>query len=199
MSEWLHLVYTHNLHGSMDLLPRLYTFLDTLRQETPASRFLLIDAGESCAGGVWHCAATGGRSMLLVFDAMGYHAASANHLSAQDRQKLQANLMQMGLVGSAHEWRADGLRVTYDAGQEDRLTIILPAAQQTTLHGSRLSLAALDTGQVGSVVVEMSAPPRCTQQRILPIPPGAPPNPTIAGTVEFVLGEARHFQRKHDR
>src|SRR5688572_28849719 len=106
------LLTNHNLRGDIELLPRLFTFIKHLRAldvddeddvmlcalQPQARRILLVDLGESCAPDAWHCKATGGRSMLVTLDAMGYDAANVSgQLSPEERAKL-ADTAQMELV-----------------------------------------------------------------------------------------------------
>ena len=90
METPLTILYTHNLRGDLDVLPRIYSFLRQLKAyyaseevvqicaldpaEAPGQT-LLLDLGENCAPEVWHCQASGGRSTLVVLDGMGYDAA----------------------------------------------------------------------------------------------------------------------------
>src|SRR5688572_24616875 len=111
MDSPITLLYTHNLRGDLSLLPRLHTFIKQLKAlevddeddvmlclvQPQTRRTLLIDLGGSCAPDVWHCAVTGGRSMLMVLDAMGYAAVSAADLTPDAREKL-ADTAQMRLV-----------------------------------------------------------------------------------------------------
>jgi hypothetical protein len=122
MDTPLTLLYTHNLRGDLSLLPRLHTFIKQLKAlevddeddvmlclvQPQTRRFVLIDLGGSCAPDVWHCAVTGGRSMLMVLDAMGYAAVSAADLTPDARAKL-ADSAQMGLIDAAHRWESDGV------------------------------------------------------------------------------------------
>lgn len=88
----LTILYTAKIRGDLTLLPRLYTFLQKLKAEAQHP-VLLLDLGESCVDDVWHCAATGGRSTLVVLDGMGYHAANVTgFLEASQRDKLRTSL-----------------------------------------------------------------------------------------------------------
>src|SRR5262245_40772445 len=93
------LLYTAGLRGDLELLPRLYTFLKTLRGEF--NSIYLVDLGETCAPEVWHCEVTEGRSMLIALDGMGYTAANAAHLTPDSRAKL-TDQMALGLVDADH-------------------------------------------------------------------------------------------------
>jgi hypothetical protein len=76
----LTVLYTARLRGEIERLPWLYTFLRDLRARAEGAAVLLLDLGDSCAPGVWHCEVTGGRSMWVALDGMGYHAANVNEV-----------------------------------------------------------------------------------------------------------------------
>ncbi len=222
METPLTILYTANLRGQIDLLPRLHTFMRHLRTqrvededevmlcalEPPQRRILLLDLGESCSPEVWHCAATGGRSMLMVLDAMGYHAANVSTmLTEEGRARLEANLLNIALVDPESDWQQEGIQVTCGekrppsmngeaAGGKVRLKIVLAPAAQTRLAQRTLHLAVVQAGQVG--VVHLNTLAAITAHDILPLPPGTPPDPTITATVEFVQSEARLFQRRRE-
>ncbi|MBI5668535.1 MAG: hypothetical protein HZC41_11065 [Chloroflexi bacterium] len=189
-------------------MPRLYTFIKALRSrdELPGrpydtrddSRFLLLDLGDSCAPEVWHCAVTGGRSALIVLDAMGYHAARVN-LDAAAHDRLRANLLAMALVDDDHPWQENAILLTSNGrgdllGRPYALHIVLSPAAETRLDGGTLSLAAVKAGQVG--VVQVSNEPALIHHTVYDLPPTALPDPTITAAVDFVLSEARQLQRK---
>lgn len=126
MSNPLHILYTSNLHGDLDLLPRLHTFLRYLKSlpidesdvmlcavqpQTPLVLFL--DLGHACATDVWHCTATDGRSTLIALDAMGYHAANVTDaLSPESRIRLRDNLLGMALVDPENDSHQNNLLLT---------------------------------------------------------------------------------------
>ncbi len=131
MEEPLTILYTANLRGDLERLPRLHTFLRQLKNQRPADepdvmlcavepvarRILLLDAGNACALDTWHCAATGGRSALIVLDAMGYQAANvAGFLTAEGRARLDANYLGIALVDEAHPWQSGDVVVACGTG-----------------------------------------------------------------------------------
>jgi hypothetical protein len=194
------ILYTANIRGDLDLLPRLHTFLRRLKAqpvedeeavmicavEPMLPQNLLLDLGGSCAPEVWHCAATEGRSTLIVLDAMGYDAANvAGLLTEAARERLRENYVRMALVEDA-------------PFERDGLSIRLIPAPATRLNGDTLSLAGVNAGQVGLVRVgKLSGRWTLFEHEILNLPPETPPDPTIAGAVDFVLSEARLYQRRH--
>ena len=202
METPLTILYTANLRGELDLLPRLHTFIrqikaqpvdDTddvtlcLLQPPAPRRFFLLDLGAACAESAWHCAATGGRSALIVLDAMGYQAAWAGgYLSAKAHEKLTANWLGLHLV-TGTQWQEpdSGLRV--QRGDSVRMV-------EGTLH-----LSPPAQGQVGLVHVgsaDGNGRLVITGQGVLDLPASTLPDPTITATVDFVLSEARLHQRR---
>lgn len=196
----LTVLHTANLRGDLVLLPRLYTFLRRLRQEA-GGRALLLDAGNACADETWHCAATGGRSALLVLDAMGYQAANVTgFLTEAGRQKLAENLLGMALVDETQAWETGGILVTAreESQSPHEICIVLRTGDSTRLDHNWLSLADVQAGQVGVTQIGSAENGELAIQRheILTVPPTTPPDPTIAATVDFVLSEARYYQKQ---
>jgi hypothetical protein len=189
------LFYTHNLRGNLAYLPRLYTYLERARMGLGAS--LLLDLGNACAPEVWHCKATGGRSVLVVLDGMGYHALNvADALTVENRHKLEG-ITTAGLVDLAHVWRYhvppvrdEGIVVSLHPSPALRLCIVLTPAERTHLTGGCLYLAGIGGHQVGMVRVNVDEA-RLDEVRVDDVPPDLPPNVTIAAAVEFVEAEAR--------
>jgi len=204
METSLTLFYTYRLRGNLALLPRLYTFLRRLREQyAEAGHVLLLDLGESCADDVFPCALTGGRSTLIALDAMGYDAANvSSQLSPEVRQQLETMHFQMVLVDAEHAYQKDGISARVVPGEcisAGQFCIDLNPASETRLDGSVLQLAEVAQGQVGVAALDMSEQAvRLTAVRALDVPRDVPHDPTIAGTVEFILSEARYLQRKQD-
>lgn len=201
----LSIFYTYGIRGDLDLLPRLYTYIKELRGrgETRVAPtddgFLLLDLGNSCSPDVWHCAVTGGRSTLIVMDAMGYHAARVA-LKAEAREKLRDNLMGLALVDGDHPWQDGDVLVTSDSGRGGSQTlpyslhIVLAPASETRLDGHTLSLRGVKAGQVGMALVNEQS--LLSDHAVYDLPLDALPDPTITATVDFVLNEARRLERK---
>jgi hypothetical protein len=211
MDTPLTLLYTHNLRGDLSLLPRLHTFIKQLKAlevddeddvmlclvQPQTRRFVLIDLGGSCAPDVWHCAVTGGRSMLMVLDAMGYAAVSAADLTPDARAKL-ADSAQMGLIDAAHRWESDGvIAATTRQPDPGAFQIVLQPGDNLRLDGRIVYPRGLNAGQVG--VAHFSfvlGQPYLIAESVFTMPPGTAPDATIAGMVDFVTSEARHYQRR---
>lgn len=199
----LTLRYSANIAGELALLPRLHTFLQRLGAADD-SRALLLDLGGSCAESAWHCRDTGGRSALIVLDGMGYHAANvAGALDAENRDKLAAQVT-LALVNASREWAYHAppvcdpsivvrLRPIECAA---RLQIALTPAAATRLDGNCLWLREVGAGCIGEAIVDLRKRPRLVSATTHALPADTPPNPSIAGAVEFVEAEARFYQRQ---
>ncbi len=220
MEKPLTIFYTANLRGQLDLLPRLHTFLRQLKAQPveddstvmlcavePVQRqFLLLDLGAACSEDMWHCAVTGGRSALIVMDAMGYQAANVSgYLTDEGRSRLDANLLQLALIDETQDWNHAEITVTANADLTDRphaLTIVAVPGERTHLEGRVLHLRAVESGQVGVVHLNSTdgnGTLAISGYTILDLPANTPPDPTITATVDFVLSEARLFQKKRDK
>ena len=201
----LTILYTAGISGDLALLPGLYTFMQRLK---PAERqgTLLLDLGGSCSDVVWHCRATGGRSTLIVLDGMGYHAANVEGLLDSENRSKLAEQVTMGLVDESRDWHYDlppvmdrSIVATLRAFDTSaRLQIVLKATEATHIEGKILHLQRVDAGQVGEVAIDLKQAPRIVSARVHDLPPNTPPNPSIAGTVEFVEAEARLLRRKRE-
>ena len=196
----LTLHYTSGIAGDLALLPRLHTFLQRLKGG--ARHCLLLDQGGSCSDAVWHCRDTGGRSALIVLDGMGYHAANVDGaLTAEDRDKLTAQVTLAPIARHTH-WRyslsaAAAVSVALGPVAPDaRLHIMLEPAKSTRLEGKTLRLQGVSKGQVGEAAVDLQDEPSLLSACIHRMPAQTPPNPSIAGAVDFVLSEARYYQRR---
>lgn len=200
---WLRILYIANLRGQIDLLPRLYTLIRRLREDSIGMRVLLLDLGHSCDDSVWHCAVTQGRSMLIALDAMGCDAANVSgQLDSTGRHRLQDNFLNLGLVDETHLWNGGG--ITAALSEEligpAAFAVLLRPSNATQLKGHALYLADILTGQVGDVTLHL-APERIEIVTSFThnLPPNTLPDPTIAAAVDFILAEARRLlEYKHD-
>ncbi|MCA9906657.1 MAG: hypothetical protein KC547_22535 [Anaerolineae bacterium] len=202
METSLIVFYTHRLRGDLARLPQLYTFLRRLRRDYAAyGRALLLDLGESCAPNVFPCALTGGRSILIALDAMGYDAANVSgQLSAEDRARLDASHLQMALVDAAHPYHKDGIVVTVgvdEIASVAKVHIDVDPTNKSHVKNGILRLASVEQGQVGLARLTLDHGRVCLEEtHTLETPADVTPDPTIAGAIEFILGEARYLQRK---
>jgi hypothetical protein len=195
------LFYTHDLQGDFALLPRLYTFLQTLQLEH--DNVLCVDLGNSCAESAWHCGVTGGRSALIVLDGMGYHCANVSaFLREGERDKLNG-VVTMALVDVRHAWRLntpawrdEGIIFSSEPTPAHTLNIVLAPNPQTVLHEGTLFLQALPTRQhIGMVSVDTDRL-RLLDSAHHALPDNTRPHPLITAAIEFVEEEARFYQKR---
>lgn len=193
-SNLVTLFYTNNLRGDLESLPRLNTFLKHLKGD---SRPLVVDIGGACDPQVWHCKVTGGRSMLIALDAMGFSAVNATEISEEERARLEA-LVSMALVDERYT-HVDGevlFEVTPESG-DGHLRVILLPAESTEINGTLLTLEKLEKGQVGEVRVAVTEHGyHIKEAKIYTLPLDTPPDPSIISVVEFIIAEARTYQRR---
>lgn len=200
MTTHLTLFYTHRLQGDLALLPRLYTFLERLRQGQGAS--LLVDLGESCTPSQWHCTATQGRSSIIVLDGMGYHAVNVEGiLDAPSRSKL-VGITTVALIHQGGAWRYDvppvrdeGIVISLTPSPALRLCVVLSPADSTRLEEGCLYLQGIEGGQVGAVRVNIDEA-RLESFTVHDLPATIPAHPIISASIEFVEDEARHAQNR---
>jgi hypothetical protein len=195
MTVALNLIYTHNVQGDLNLLPRLYTQIQQLRSALTDRPVYMVDLGRSCMPEVWPCGVTEGRAALVVFDAMGYHAANVSGvLSTESRAKL-ASQVSFALVDKAHPFVQQTLCFAADrtARPETALTVSLFPAERTRLEGGLLTLRAVEKGQIGLVQIREG---QVVTERVVSLTSGTLPDPTIAGTVDFVVDEARYYEKR---
>jgi hypothetical protein len=193
------LLYTASLNGQIEVLPRLYTFLKTLRSEFQPA--YTIDLGDTCAPDIWHCAETNGRSMLVGLDAMGYTAANTSGLSRQAQERLRDQVM-MALVNDAHSHvEGDFLFSLTPTHGDGHLCVLMQPDITTSLEGDILRLQAVTSAEIGVARLAFtshSVQLLSIETRLLP--PGTAPDATITGIVDFVLAEASYYQkRKSDK
>ena len=213
------LIYTAALQGQIALLPTLFTRIKQERH--PDQMSLLVDLGRSCAPDTWICEATEGRGMLVAMDAMGYDAF---HIGPQDALYTQPALVQqirqiIATPLAAGPWLgkvtrkglsfvfANAAALTPRTDTAD-LTIGLRLSNQPRLDitpDTTQRILWLDGGMpartplIGRVDVYLSpdAPYiEIIDHRLLDLPDGLPPDPTISGAIEFVESEARYALKK---
>lgn len=197
----LTILYTQNIQGDLQQLPRLYTFLQKLKREHDP-KTLLLDTGNACADDVWHCEVTKGRSTVAVMDAMGYHAVNvANFMGDSERDSL-ANSVSTGLVTKRHMWRYfvpplhdEDIVIAGQATPAMKLCIIAAPAEENLLENRMLYLKTVDKGEVGLVQVDMQEM-IITEEEIFTMPKRIKPDATIAASVELIEEEARFAQKR---
>lgn len=197
METPLTILYTCDLRGALDTLPSLYTFLKTLKHTAarPADRLLLLDLGGSCIPEAWPCAVTEGRSTLLALDGMGYHAANVQgDLTPSSRARLE-DQVALALVYDDHPHGWDDVLLSsrpIPAQTTYSLCVSLTPAARTHLQDGWLSLARVPGGSVGVARVTGAH----IHAEIHALPPATPPDPTIAGVVDFIRSEARYYENR---
>lgn len=162
----------------------------------------MLDLGASCEAAAWPCAATENRAALIVLDGMGYHAANVDGLLTSTVRDALRHHLQMGLVDAESVWRLDGppfhdadIAVSAAPYPALRLEIRLTPADTSRLHAQTLFLAGLQRAQVGVVSLQLE-PLEIVRAHVATLPAATRPDPVIAGTVDFVLDEARFYQRR---
>lgn len=199
----LSLRYSANLRGDIALLPRLFTFIQRLNP-AEGSGTLILDLGNACDSAAPHCRQTGGRSMLIALDGMGYHAANIDGaLDPHNRRRVDEQVT-MALVDSANDWRYrlpaledTGIRLALRPNSAPaRLQICLAPDERTRLESNVLFLRDVHAGQIGAASVDLRRSPRLTDSAIHIMPPDTPPNSSIAGAIEFIESEARLFHSR---
>lgn len=200
------ILYTQNIEGDLDSLPRMSTVLQRLRREASDERVLLLDMGRACVSESADCEATEGRAALMVLDAIGVDAANVTgYLSDTARDKLRDNLMDIALADTVHPFVADKiafadvpppahphtLHIGFATGEQTRLA---PVEHMGFVYTLTLQTIARNT--IGRARVHVSL----TDTRLLafdvhPVSASTPPDPTISGAVEFVRDEVRYYQK----
>lgn len=189
-------LYTAGLRGDLHLLPRLYTFIKTLRGEFNPVQ--LLDLGDACTPESWHCAATGGRSMLIALDGMGFTAANASALDAENYTRLLDQVTLALVTEQQPQVRGDCVFALQPTAGDGHLCVILTPAASTHLADGILYLQNISAGQIGVVRVSIGTTSELLSAEIRDLPPGTAPAPTIAGVVDFVIGEARYYQKRQN-
>ena len=195
----LTLLYTHGLGGDFARLPRLAAHLRALAQQQQSP--LLLDLGGSCSDQAWHCAATQGRSAFLALDALGYHAANASALSAENRAKL-AGQVSLGLIAPGQAWRYavgglhdEGLIVAHEATPALSLCIVCAPAPHTVYANGVLYLQAPEPFSVG--LLRLDGPRGLIlEQAVYPLPDSVLPDTVVSALLELIEDEARAYRQR---
>lgn len=208
MTDRITILYTQNIRGQLYMLPRLSTLIKRLRREHGPVQ-LLIDLGDSCTDDAYICRVTGGRAAVVMLDAMGYDAVNVSgFLQDGEREKLAANYLRVALVDKHHSFEKRGVLFAAKAAAalEYRLHVALTTSPETHLMPEAafgyiysLHLRTLQASEVGSVTLDVSE----TDVDLLgaavhALAPHTLPDPTIAGTLDFVQAEANQYARKRE-
>jgi hypothetical protein len=197
--EIVSLLFTQNLHGDLRFLPRLSRVLMHLRIED--RRSYTVDLGNSCAPDVWHCEATDGRSMLIALDGINYSAANAEGLAEQARPQLSRSLVTLKAVSAAHpDWIE---RVALVAAPPDEpipgaeMTLVVKPSLQARVTDTMIEFPAVERYRIGRLRVRIDTIPfELVSVEAFDVPPTTPPDPVVSGMIDFIEGEARHYQKR---
>jgi hypothetical protein len=214
MPPCLMLVYSANLRGRLDALPRLFSRARDVRTGL-AGWLTWVDLGGACAPEAWECAATQGRAGLMSLEAAGCAAA---WLTAADGAGLDADTLarlraraSLALAGPVEgladraAWRAGPWTICLGWSADADLSIGVLDAEQTPRWepGTRTVWLAPPPDMMGQPALgrariaweEGDGRPRTVE--ILPALgcDGARPDATVAAAIEFVREEARHYQQ----
>ncbi len=197
MPQQLTILYTHNIRGQFHRLPRVASALKRLKRAASGS-VLVLDAGDACAAISPLCRQTQGRAAAIMLDAIGYDAANVTgYIVPPARTKLGENYLRMALVDEQHSFSDDTF--AYAAAPEPG-KVHIPLATADNVHITAvgaLTLAKLDGGQIGEVVMRVVASSAQVQHIHIHDSSDAPPDATIAGTLEFIESEARQYRMRH--
>lgn len=216
--DFLTVLYTAHLRGDIAILPRLYAFIRQLKAfygdeaavnmcvNDPSSevtgRGLLVDLGASCAADVWHCQVTGGRSMPIALDALGYHAVNVKDYFADGGRERVGDNVRIALVDDDHPAEVDGvlMRTTSTPDAPTTLQIELMPAAETRITANILRLKTVEGGQIGAAKLRYAGGHwSLMHSETHDLPTRTLPDPTIAAIVDFVISEARYAQKKQNQ
>lgn len=175
------LLITAHAEGDLAYLPRLFSVLKQVRENA-----FCIDTGRAWSAESWVCAATENRAPYIVLDAMAYHTVFADGLDAPNRDLLQSQMMT---------------RLVFERGQLITGEHTLPFKRDIHLQAPAfkdgiLFLPLPPKGIIQQVTVSGET---IKQIKTIEVPSSALPDPTIAATVEFVVGEARYYLKKQGK
>ena len=199
--DTLTILYTQNINGNLQILPSLYTFLQSLKQDYDPQA-LILDIGDACSDDVWHCDVTDGRSAVIVMDAMAYHAVNVTGFMTDSQRDSLGNSVSVGLITARHMWRYfvpplkdDDIVIAGQATPAMRLCIVANPHTQNSLNNRMLELQQVEQSQIGLVQVDMHKL-AITEQNIFYLPKGTKPNPTISASVDLVMEEAEFISKR---
>jgi len=191
---------TAHIEGDLDLMPRLYTAIRGAKDTVPGAS-LLIDTGRAWDAKSWICGATENRAPYFVLDAMGYDAAFADGLVHFD--KLHGELQMQLLVPEAQfAYDVNGVKLSLGVAtntdeaaiQSGQVRLPMPS-QGVILH---LTLDLTQDSAPQQIIQQTIIQQTIIQQTIIRLTDAHLPDPTIAGAVEFIVSEARYYQKKRE-
>lgn len=198
-TEIVSLLFTQNLHGDLRFLPRLSRLLMELRIED--RRSYTVDLGNFCAPEVWHCKATEGRSMLIALDGLNYSAANVEGLAEHVRLQLSRSLVSLKAVSAGDTAWIERVALvtavpeTPIAGAE--MTLVIKPRLEARVTGTTIEFPAIERHRIGRLRIRIdSAPFELVSVEMFDVPAMTPPDPVISGMIDFIEGEARHYQKR---
>lgn len=204
----LTILYTANLQADFDLMPRVFSTIQQVRQSLPDGGwpFVLLDLGGAWSADAWICRATENRAPYLVLDAMGYNVARADGLDRAGIMGLQ-EAVQLRLLDDrmVYRWQWQDMSVNIGPrGEKPALTWAVPAHDETQIDQSADFFVAeagkvtlfSQQGELGMVQVTWPDMEAITARRIA-FDDHTRPNPTIAAAIEFVEREARFYAQRN--
>ena len=180
----LDVLVTAHIQGKLHMLPRLYTAIRGIKDSVPG-KVLLIDAGRAWSSDSWICQATENRAPYIALDAMGYDAAFVDGLSPQEFNKVSAQVqMQLIVPGVQFNFTMDAVGLSFLPDE---------TGAEASIQSARVRLPMPSGGTILHLEIANQA---IAQQQTISIADTTPPDPTIAGAVEFIMSEARYYQKK---
>ncbi len=191
----LTILYTQELRGDIGALPRLASLIQRARAES--GRVVCVDLGGACDPSAWHCDVTGGRSMLAALDGCGYAAAHTDNLTSDARAVLDRAILSMQMVDDSHPARVGAMAylTTRESDPSADLSLYLRPAESTGFEGALLKLERVPRLHLGIVKVD-TASQEILSREVIPLTSETRPDATISGMVDFILSEARLYQKK---
>lgn len=181
----LQVLVTAHGGGEFRYFPRLQTALAQLRAQLEG-QIILIDAGWAWSAESWVCQVTENRAPYLILDAMAYTAAFADGLNVENFGILRHQVA----VKLTDDFQGFHLTI-----QAEQLLIQRHLGAEAVLTGNMLKLPI--PPQFTIYQVSLALQPWAIQAQIAhTFPPTTLPNSTLAGMVEFVVGEARYYQQQ---
>ena len=180
------------------LLPRMARLLWQLKR-TATGITRVFDMGEACSPTSSLCEWTEGRAVIIVLDAMGYDAIHVNgYVSENAREKLAENYLHAVLVHAEQSYTDDVLQF---GAHPLPNRVHIPIQTSLPPHPDTLTfpLPVLSAGQIGRVVLTLDEGQPVSQFTLFDLPADVLPEPTIMATIDFVMDEARYFQKVKER
>jgi hypothetical protein len=181
-----HLLITAHAEGDLPYLARLFTYLKHISGDLEGA-VKCIDTGAAWSDAAWICQATENRAPYVILDAMAYYLLFVDGLSDPALDRIAGHVVAQLATPRAFVpleldggllWLQRHPELSEARRETDELHLPLPPKGEiyrVTLDP--LILTILDTGRYH-------------------LPPETLPDPTITGTIEFVQGEARFYQKR---